>query len=558
MNQPNLASSSNSPLSDHLHRLHWSSLLFDAISQIRRIILPAAFGLLGAARGDVFWLWLSMAFFIPTLLVSFFRYITLSYQVDQGQLVVKHGLIFRNVRSVPVERIQNIDFVQNLLHRVFGVAEVRVETAGGSEPEATLRVLSLEKVELLRAAVFESRDLIQSRSILDQLGATALSHGNNYGQADLATASEDSFNTTPVIYGNEAGVPLASLSDGHPRSVASESESTVLEIPTGWLIKAGLASDRGVLLVGVAIGFMYESNILKRLDFNKLLQFLPKNPGVWMVAAGILTAFLVLYLVLKLLSAIWYVIRFSGYRLVRRKEDLRISCGLTTKVHATVPRSRIQFISVHRGWMMRLLGYCSVRIETASSGSSHEDASKSVSSRWFIPVVAENLLPEILEQVRPGIDWNENAFDFKPVSARAVRRRLRIIVLLGVLLVTGLLIAWQPWFALGAGVVSFALAVGSVLSIRSLGFARTDQGVVFRSGVISKIVSMTFFEKIQAVTFDQSPMDRRWRMAKLTVDTAAAGPAEHRIDVPLLDQDFAEAEMATITSLAAKHQPIFR
>ena len=91
-----------------------------------------------------------------------------------------------------------------------------------------------------------------------------------------------------------------------------------------------------------------------------------------------------------------------------------------------------------------------------------------------------------------------------------------------------------------------------------MGFARTDQGVLFRSGVISKIVSITFFEKIQAITVNQSPMDRRWKMAKLTVDTAAAGPAEHRIDVPLLDEAFAHRELATITHLAAKHQPVFR
>ncbi len=40
--------------------------------------------------------------------------------------------------------------LQNPLHRLLGVAEVRVETASGSEPDATLRVLSLADVDRLK------------------------------------------------------------------------------------------------------------------------------------------------------------------------------------------------------------------------------------------------------------------------------------------------------------------------------------------------------------------------------------------------------------------------
>lgn len=550
MSEPNLASSANVQAGDTLHRLHWSSLLFDAISQIRRIILPAIFGVLGAAKGDAFWLWMSVIFIVPTLAVSLFRYLTLSYQVNDGQLIVKQGLVFRNVRSVPVERIQNIDFVQNLLHRMFGVAEVRVETAGGSEPEATLRVLSLDKVEHLRASVFELRKSTKCSPVLSSSIESFTDTQSTQFQLP-ASNTKDRFEATAGGFSTDpSGSPGEQVS-------SPQADVAVLEIPLDWLVKAGLASDRGLLLVGVAIGGVYETNIIKRIDFNKLLQFLPQNPGALVLALGAVLSFLVLYLVLKVLSAIWYVIRFSGYRLVRRENDLRISCGLTTKVHATVPRGRIQFISVHRGWMMRLMGYCAVRIETASSGSSHEDASKSVSSKWFIPVVAEERLSEVLEQVRPGIAWDETAFEFRPVSSRAIRRRVGLITFLAILLTIGVAF-WKPWLSLGVIGLWVVAVISTVLGISSMGFARTDQGVLFRSGVISKIVSITFFEKIQAITVNQSPMDRRWKMAKLTVDTAAAGPAEHRIDVPLLDEAFAHRELATITHLAAKHQPVFR
>ena len=54
---------------------------------------------------------------------------------------------------------------------------------------------------------------------------------------------------------------------------------------------------------------------------------------------------------------------------------------------------------------------------------------------------------------------------------------------------------------------------------------------------------MTFFEKIQSVQVNQSPLDRRWKMASISVDTLCAGPADHRIDIEMLDSEFAHHEL---------------
>ena len=51
--------------------------------------------------------------------------------------------MFRRVRHIPYSRIQNIDAVQNVLHRVLGVAEVNIETGGGDAAEAKMSVLPL-------------------------------------------------------------------------------------------------------------------------------------------------------------------------------------------------------------------------------------------------------------------------------------------------------------------------------------------------------------------------------------------------------------------------------
>ena len=69
---------------------------------------------------------------------------------------------------MPVDRIQNVDLVQNPLHRMLRVAEVRVETASGTEPEATLRVLSMADVAKLRSEIFARR-----RAVVDSTDTAA-------------------------------------------------------------------------------------------------------------------------------------------------------------------------------------------------------------------------------------------------------------------------------------------------------------------------------------------------------------------------------------------------
>lgn len=512
-----------------LSRLHWSSILFDAIAQIRGLIVPAVLLLLGAARGESIWLMIGAVAIVPTLIVSIIRFVTLTFQINNGQLVVKHGLIFRNVRSVPVDRIQNIDFVQNPLHRLLGVAEVRVETAAGSEPEATLRVLKLDQVEQLRAAIFESRK---------QPLVSATADASDF---ELRSTQTDAVDST----------------DGVADRIDERPVVTLLTIPTLWLFYAGLSSNRGVLLVGVMLGSLYEAKMFQRINFERLSQLFPKNFGILATITVIALGIVVVMLALRALGIAWYLLRFHGYCLSRKGDDLRISCGMFTKVQATVPRRRIQFISVQRTWIMRLLGLSSVRIETASTGGNHDDATKSVSSRWFIPVVSNEQLPGLLSQIRPGLVWDENKFDYQPLSARASKRMCRLAYLFAFVLSAAGLAFWRPWGFL-FGVLALPLLLLMIRqSVRATRYARTSEGVVFRSGVFTVKTSMTFFEKIQSLQLDQSPFDRRWRMAKLSIDTAAAGPAEHQIHIPLLDEAIALREQQTIKQLAALHQPVF-
>ena len=142
------------PISETEDRyLHPLSVIFSLTDLIKQNLIAAFLGIFGAANGDLVYVGLALLFFVPTFIFALIRYFTIRYRITDGELVVQEGLFFRRVRTVPVERIQNIDMVQGILHRMLDLAEVRVETASGTKPEAVLKVLSLDEMERLREGV---------------------------------------------------------------------------------------------------------------------------------------------------------------------------------------------------------------------------------------------------------------------------------------------------------------------------------------------------------------------------------------------------------------------
>ena len=508
----------NAVEADAFGRLHPTSLIFDAITNLRSMLVPALIAFFSAAQGSKIGLIIAAVIFVMTVGHSIVHYLSLRFRVKDGELVVNRGFIFRQVRTVPTKRIQNVDLVQNVLHRLFGVAEVRVETASGTKPEATLRVLSMPQIEELRNEIFGRSRQRQEPAI---------------PQGDLP--------------GEDAN-----------RERHAAAPELLHAIPPSMLARAGFASDRGVILLGVLAGAYYQFDLYEKFRLDQLWQFMPKHLSTVVIVSGSIALGLLLLLVLRVVGVIWYLLRFYDYRLTRSGEDLRISCGLFTKVSATVPQRRIQFISIHRSFMMRWMKLAAIRIETAGgAGNQEQDAAKTVSSRWFIPVVDEQNVSWLLHQLRPGIDWRPDHFDWQPLAPRAAVRMCRLAVVKSLIIgVVGLAIT-RPWGWIAGLVVAPLFILLAVKKSRAMRYAQTSDGIVYRSGVITRKSSVTFFEKVQTLRVNQSPFDRRWRMATLSIDTAGSGPAEHRIEIPYLDATFAEQEFGQLKQQAAFHQPVF-
>ena len=114
-------------------RLHPLYLLTGLGQALRGAWGMLAAGAYFAAQGS----WLIVAFM--AVLFAFFsvgslylRWLKLEYRVGADELRIDSGWLSRTSRAIPFDRVTDVDLEQGPLHRLFGLARVKLETGGSA------------------------------------------------------------------------------------------------------------------------------------------------------------------------------------------------------------------------------------------------------------------------------------------------------------------------------------------------------------------------------------------------------------------------------------------
>lgn len=459
-------------------RLHPWSWLFVLLAQLKEFAIPLLALLFFGRGGD--WQEAAAALAAVVLsLVAVLRYYTYRFRIDAGELVIRDGVLQRQVRHLPLGRITTIALRQNPLHRLFGVAEVRLESAtGGSEAEAQMRVLALRDAEALEALIRAARR----------------------GEAAPPAAAAEATETDDGI-GKEAP-PL-------------------LQVPLGDLLWLGLASNRGMVVVGAAIGVLWQ------VDPDGFGRHIPNliaavhgelrtlNVGLAYITTVVLL-FIAASLALRLLGVIVVVARHYGYRLHDGGVRLSSEGGLLTRQRNHLPRRKIQRWVIDEPWLLRRRGLRRLRVETAGGRSDGEEHGGEL-----VPVAPRATVLALLQRWVPDADLE--ALDWQPVHPRAWRRW----AFAPTVIVAGIVLAQCLFFGAQALPLLLLLPVPAWLARREArfaGWARRGGLLFWRDGAITRRWLVLGLAQTQTLRLSQSPFDRRAGMADLLADSAGAAP----------------------------------
>ena len=84
---------------------------------------------------------------VAVALLAWWRF---RYTVGPGEIVIESGIVRRQRRVIPYDRVQDVAIERRLLARLFGTAKVRIETGGSGADEGNLDMISLADAYALR------------------------------------------------------------------------------------------------------------------------------------------------------------------------------------------------------------------------------------------------------------------------------------------------------------------------------------------------------------------------------------------------------------------------
>lgn len=470
------------PLPSTESRLHPLSWLFVLIQQLKQFVLPliavVVFG--GRSAGGDLWAWIGPLVAVGVLVIlAVIHYFTFRYRTGADSLTIRSGWLHRSVREIPFARIHNVVVHQSLLHRLFGVAEVRLESAGGQKPEAEMRVLGL-------SAATQLENLIRNRG---------------------------------------AAMPTADVAAG-----ADEPASDVLlALSTPEILRLGLISNRGLVIVAAAFGVAWQM-LPDRMMADLVERYAREAFGYashlrwsWVGAVGTAVgALLAALLLTRVLSIIQSLLQFHGFRLTESGRRLMVERGLLARVRSSVSRRRIQAWTVRENPLHRWFHRRTLRIDTAvAQGSGDERALKILA-----PIATPERCDHLIAHLLPGMSWPPAHWRQWP--GHIVWRLWWPSLAWSSLLAVVGAAAWSTW-ALWLLAWPMAALYVARRNAQRAGYALDDRLVAVRGGGWSRWWRFAEIDKLQALRLTRSPMDHWCGTATLWLDTAG----DHGLAPPL-------------------------
>lgn len=455
-------------------RLHPLSWLFVLLAHLKSFLVPLLV-LLFLGRGDRNELWALLAVGVAVL-AAVWRYATFRYGLGDDHLVLHSGLLERQLRVVPFARIHNVALKQSALHRLFGVAEVRLESASGGKAEADMRVLSLH----------------------DAVALEALIRGQGADGTDAQAASA----TT------DAAPPL-------------------LQLPLGEVLRLGLVSNRGMVLLGAGLALLAQFDGGRQVGAlaTALTTWWLGHSQAWLASfgaasrvLGIALLLLAGVLVLRVLSLAMAVLQYAGFTLREHGARLTIERGLLARWRSSLPKRRIQAWTLRESLLLRWLGRRALRVDSAA-GLHHDGDGERQSLPPLAPIIRPQAADALIERLLPDAGWP--TLPWRAHAAQAWGRWWWQVAVL--VLVAAGLAAWRfgPWAWLT--LVLWLPALGwARRSAASYGYAIGEHLVAVRAGAWSRHWRFAERATLQVVSLRRNPLDRRLGTASVWFDTAGS------------------------------------
>lgn len=416
---------------------------------------------------------------------SLISYFSFYFYLNDEELIIRKGLLNKVNRNIPFDRIQTINFEQSIIHQLFKVVSLEIDTAGSKGNEFSIKALSREKAEAIREFIL-SRKEVRPQLVNGELGE------------DL---TETSLPTVP-------DEPLLTLSITD-------------------LMKIGVSQNH-LRTVGVIVAFFfgmseYIEEFLGKDVYAETTDYLGSNFQV-MVSLFILFLFIAF-----ITSLIRTVLRYYDFVFLRTAQGFKVKSGLFTRNEQSAQVQKIQLVQWTSNPIKRSFKLYSLSLKQA--------ASSAINRRQTIHV--PGCYKSQVKTVRQTYFPDEEIIDFKSHQINPLVIG-RLVLYVGILPTPFLMLMTlsSGWLTLAWLLFIPAVYLFSKYYHRRWIYELSEEGLRTERGVIGQKAILLQWYKVQSVNIEQSIYQRRKDLATLKFHTAGGS-----VELPYIELNKARALM---------------
>jgi putative membrane protein len=446
-------------------------------------------------------------------------WLTFSYRVGEEAIRIDSGVLSRNHRTIPFDRVQDVSIAQGPVQRLVGVAEVTLETGGSSltNEEGVLAAVSLQRAEALR-------DLVRAR----RMGA-ALASG-----AEAAAVPE------------QVEEPVFAMD--------------LQRVLTCGLFNFSLAVLAALFGASQTVGDLMGIDPFER-DFWQPLLF-DSGLGQYLLdhRLGLAVGGIVVLVLLGVLTGLLRtLLREYGFRLDRTPKGLRRRRGLTTRTDVSLPKRRIQAGVIATGPVRDRFGWRAFSVQSLAGDRVEGSGGGLKGDHVLAPLATDAELAVIAGELGWGLP--DEGTGWRPVDKAYLWSFLALLapVLLALVAVASALVtaaeageaarradgALPPvWLPALVGLGALALLGGlRWLEWRRTACALEGERLMIRTGWWSRRTLILPLKNVQSVGLRETALSRRFGVVHLVIDLAGGSalgnvlPSLPRKDASLLRRD---------------------
>lgn len=465
-------------------KLHPLTLVYRLFTNIPGLALVFYFVVVEKQSDQYFYLILSLIgllLLVPSIVLN---YIFFNFQITPKELVIRSGIIAKRQRSIPLEKIQNVNINQNFIQRILGLVRVSIETAGDLQTEGALEFVSVHDAN-------EISEIIK-----------------NYKFSLKKDKNNDTTDVSPDSIQDEAE--------------EQEKSNVLFELSWRNLIVYGMVRLRplflvfGLWLMGILSQFgIWENTIDKFVRDN---QNYIDSLDVFSITMLIIATILVTVFLSWVFDILWTINEYFKFKLVNEENKLVTSYGLLSKVRVTIPLRKLQQITILTNPLKEKLNFFTLTLQTAGFGQ------KSGSNQSVIPLAKYEELIELAKKIY-SFKLPEK---FIPISRKAIRRAF-VRYLVTILLLIAPLIYFLPDLVWVVAVIPL-LYYAAYLRWLFRGYAINNEHLIVKQGFWIRKIIIIPLKKMQTLHLKETFFQRRLNLATIYFDNASsAGIADAKI-----------------------------